>query len=77
MQVQKISNTNSSSPNNCFRTIGDKVTLATKDLVAAGYEKWHFAQVNRLGASKYMALADEARKGFNPPQLFTYLIRKN
>jgi hypothetical protein len=62
--------------NNCFKTVGDKVTLLAGDLVAKGWEPWHYKQVNRIGASKYLMLADRARKGSKPAMLFSKLLRE-
>lgn len=73
--VQYSTNTNNLLKNNCFKTVGNTVTQANRDLIMNGWQKWHYAQVNRLGASKYVALADQARKGTNPPRLFSYLLR--
>ena len=53
----------------------NKVLVTVLDIVHPDFKSWHFAQLYRLGASKYLVLADQARKGSQPARLFSSLLK--
>lgn len=40
------------------------------------YKKWFAKQAIRLGASRYLGIAKEAREGRSPAGLFVYLLKR-
>lgn len=53
----------------------DATYSLTKDLANETFRPWYCRAIYRLGPDKYLGLADRARKGVNPPLLFSRLIK--
>ncbi len=59
-----------------YRSI-DRVLDSYPQLVAPDYRGWHVKQINRIGADKYIELAERALKyGKHPQKLFSDMLRK-
>lgn len=53
-----------------------KELVETVPFVAEQWLPYHCKAVKRIGASKYLALADMARKGKHPASLFSFLLKQ-
>ncbi len=55
----------------------DRVLDSFPELVTDDFRAWHAKHVARLGASKYIELAERAKKyGNNPAKLFSTMLKK-
>ena len=81
--VDNIPNRNYSSKRNDsdktidYRGQGDLVMAQVRDLIDdSKYLPYFYKRLNALGPTKFMALADEARKvGFKPSRKFVQLLK--
>lgn len=67
---------NLSSTDNSQMTI-DRVLDSFPELVTEDFRAWHAKQVSRLGVTKYVELAERAKKyGSSPAKLFSSMLKK-
>lgn len=63
--------------NNCQLTTEDidRLLTAVSDLTSPDFHAWYCKQAYKLGPTEFLARADRARTGNNPPRLFSALLR--
>ena len=54
----------------------DNALWKTNDLIEPEYKPWFAKQAIRLGADKYLGIADDARSGKQPKRLFVWLLNR-
>lgn len=59
---------------NC--TTVDRALEQVSDLISGEFKAWYAKQAYRLGASRFLGLASDARQGREPAKLFSYLLRR-
>ena len=88
MQINEVIEQRRSSIDNCQMKVTnssidnsqmtiDRVLDSFPLLVSEEFRAWHATQIKRLGAKKYIELADRATKyGKEPAKLFSSLLKK-
>jgi len=69
--LTKLNNSNSTVT--CKEVFSNLVDVIPDD----DYKPFYVSQFNRLGAKRFIDLANKARKGRNPVRLFAWLLKNN
>lgn len=54
----------------------DRALEKAADLIEEPYKPWFAKQAYRIGADRFLGIADNARAGNEPKRLFTYLLKQ-